>query len=334
MSSSPVQQKTLRVEERCTLNLSRVKTSSRWCGMVVKRGSAISGVVLVTLPWLKITKPVANSPREAPKFYDHKEADNNETEGEVQLLTAGLIREVLRLSTKKNAAVVKPSTLRKSNQKPSDPDDATTKPSDPHDATIKPSDTHDVTIKPSDTLDTTATTHTLAITTILFARLSSDSLCLTSGSGPHQTKSKQRQGEGSEELSGKTSSMYYHRRTHLVNVMAAVAEWYRYRIMAGFVMSSSPVPLKTPVLRIDVIKLMNEIIRVHMMWFVRQEFLLGSAPNEGFQIIYRFSLSSLAWESVAGDLSFQLHPASRWKKGSLAASKVAGAIQDGIMQQF
>ncbi|GFV17625.1 hypothetical protein TNCV_4406611 [Trichonephila clavipes] len=32
MSSSPVPLMTRRVEERCTLNLSRVQTSSRWCG--------------------------------------------------------------------------------------------------------------------------------------------------------------------------------------------------------------------------------------------------------------------------------------------------------------
>ncbi|GFX56527.1 hypothetical protein TNCV_74731 [Trichonephila clavipes] len=31
-----------------TLNLSRAQTSSRWCGMVVRRGGASSGVVLVT----------------------------------------------------------------------------------------------------------------------------------------------------------------------------------------------------------------------------------------------------------------------------------------------
>ncbi|GFW27517.1 uncharacterized protein TNCV_163571 [Trichonephila clavipes] len=30
-----------------------------------------------------------------------------------------------------------------------------------------------------------------------------------------------------------------------IRVVAAVAEWYRYRIVAGFVTSSSPVPLKT-----------------------------------------------------------------------------------------
>ncbi|GFY01574.1 uncharacterized protein TNCV_2607581 [Trichonephila clavipes] len=38
MSSSPVPLKTRRVEHRCTLNLSRAKTSSRWCGVVVRRG--------------------------------------------------------------------------------------------------------------------------------------------------------------------------------------------------------------------------------------------------------------------------------------------------------
>ncbi|GFX12777.1 uncharacterized protein TNCV_3437511 [Trichonephila clavipes] len=37
-SSSPVPLKTRRVGERCTLNLSRVQTTFRWCGVVVKRG--------------------------------------------------------------------------------------------------------------------------------------------------------------------------------------------------------------------------------------------------------------------------------------------------------
>ncbi|GFX08032.1 uncharacterized protein TNCV_1237122 [Trichonephila clavipes] len=34
MSSSPVPQKIRRVGQRCTLNLSRAETSSRWCGVV------------------------------------------------------------------------------------------------------------------------------------------------------------------------------------------------------------------------------------------------------------------------------------------------------------
>ncbi|GFX92764.1 hypothetical protein TNCV_4876211 [Trichonephila clavipes] len=34
--------------QRCTLNLSRAETSSRWCGVVVRRGGASSGVVHVT----------------------------------------------------------------------------------------------------------------------------------------------------------------------------------------------------------------------------------------------------------------------------------------------
>ncbi|GFT16470.1 uncharacterized protein TNCV_281111 [Trichonephila clavipes] len=46
--SSPVPQKTRRVGQRCTLNLSRAETSSRWCGVVVRRGGASSGVVHVT----------------------------------------------------------------------------------------------------------------------------------------------------------------------------------------------------------------------------------------------------------------------------------------------
>ncbi|GFX73604.1 uncharacterized protein TNCV_1263731 [Trichonephila clavipes] len=36
-SSSPVPQKIRRVWERCTLNLSRAQTSSRWCGEEVRR---------------------------------------------------------------------------------------------------------------------------------------------------------------------------------------------------------------------------------------------------------------------------------------------------------
>ncbi|GFT62427.1 hypothetical protein TNCV_4717891 [Trichonephila clavipes] len=47
MSSSPVLLKTRRVGERCTLNLSRAQTSSHWCGVVVRRVGASSGVVLV-----------------------------------------------------------------------------------------------------------------------------------------------------------------------------------------------------------------------------------------------------------------------------------------------
>ncbi|GFV23508.1 uncharacterized protein TNCV_4782191 [Trichonephila clavipes] len=47
-SSSPVPQKTRHVGQRCTLNLSRAETSSRWCGVVVRRGGASSGVVHVT----------------------------------------------------------------------------------------------------------------------------------------------------------------------------------------------------------------------------------------------------------------------------------------------
>ncbi|GFW40238.1 uncharacterized protein TNCV_1696461 [Trichonephila clavipes] len=46
--SSPVPLKTRRVGQRCTLNLSRAETSSRWCGVVVRTGGASSGVVHVT----------------------------------------------------------------------------------------------------------------------------------------------------------------------------------------------------------------------------------------------------------------------------------------------
>ncbi|GFY32194.1 uncharacterized protein TNCV_3557021 [Trichonephila clavipes] len=63
LSLSPVPLKNRRVGQRCTLNLSRAETSSRWCGVVVKRGGANSGVVHVTLPWFKITSSVTKRPR-------------------------------------------------------------------------------------------------------------------------------------------------------------------------------------------------------------------------------------------------------------------------------
>ncbi|GFX28987.1 uncharacterized protein TNCV_3030301 [Trichonephila clavipes] len=40
-SSSPVPLKTRRVRQRFTLNLSRAKTSSRWCGVVDRRGDVV-----------------------------------------------------------------------------------------------------------------------------------------------------------------------------------------------------------------------------------------------------------------------------------------------------
>ncbi|GFW43712.1 uncharacterized protein TNCV_4770611 [Trichonephila clavipes] len=62
MISSPVPQKTRRVGQRCTLNLSRAQTSSRWCGVVVRRG----GCELRSRPrWFKMTWSVAKSPRVA-----------------------------------------------------------------------------------------------------------------------------------------------------------------------------------------------------------------------------------------------------------------------------
>ncbi|GFT24384.1 uncharacterized protein TNCV_3252321 [Trichonephila clavipes] len=64
-SSSPVPLKTRRVGQRCTLNLSRAETSSRWCGVVVRRGGVISGAVHVTWPWFKMTWSVTHSPRVA-----------------------------------------------------------------------------------------------------------------------------------------------------------------------------------------------------------------------------------------------------------------------------
>ncbi|GFT41431.1 retrovirus-related Pol polyprotein from transposon TNT 1-94 [Trichonephila clavipes] len=48
-SSSPVPLKTRRVGQRCTRNLSRAETSSRWCGVVVRRGEVPAQVSSTSL---------------------------------------------------------------------------------------------------------------------------------------------------------------------------------------------------------------------------------------------------------------------------------------------
>ncbi|GFV71473.1 hypothetical protein TNCV_4562251 [Trichonephila clavipes] len=47
-NSSPVPLKICHVGQRCTLNQPRAETSSRWCGVVIRRGGASSGVIHVT----------------------------------------------------------------------------------------------------------------------------------------------------------------------------------------------------------------------------------------------------------------------------------------------
>ncbi|GFT09834.1 uncharacterized protein TNCV_416211 [Trichonephila clavipes] len=64
-SSSPVPRKTHRVGQWGTLSLTRTERSSRWCGVVVRRGGVSSSVVHITSPWLKITWSVTESPRVA-----------------------------------------------------------------------------------------------------------------------------------------------------------------------------------------------------------------------------------------------------------------------------
>ncbi|GFY16378.1 uncharacterized protein TNCV_2350221 [Trichonephila clavipes] len=64
-SSSPVPLNSRHVGKRFTLNMSRAETSSRWCGVVVRREGANSGVVHVTSSWYKMTWSVAKSPRVA-----------------------------------------------------------------------------------------------------------------------------------------------------------------------------------------------------------------------------------------------------------------------------
>ncbi|GFU45981.1 uncharacterized protein TNCV_5102741 [Trichonephila clavipes] len=55
-SSSPVPLKTRRVGQRCTLNLSRAEMSSRWCGVVVRRG----GCQLRNLPEVRIENNISS----------------------------------------------------------------------------------------------------------------------------------------------------------------------------------------------------------------------------------------------------------------------------------
>ncbi|GFS76755.1 uncharacterized protein TNCV_1623081 [Trichonephila clavipes] len=65
-SSSPVPLKTRRVGQRCTLNLSRAETSSRWCGVVVRRGEVPAQVSSTSLDYgSKLRGPLPKSPRVA-----------------------------------------------------------------------------------------------------------------------------------------------------------------------------------------------------------------------------------------------------------------------------
>ncbi|GFX54476.1 hypothetical protein TNCV_1586611 [Trichonephila clavipes] len=67
MNSSILPLKNHRVEGgRCMLNPSRAQTSYHWCGVIVRR-EGCQHVVLVTLPWFKINRSVAKSPRVAEK---------------------------------------------------------------------------------------------------------------------------------------------------------------------------------------------------------------------------------------------------------------------------
>ncbi|GFU91973.1 uncharacterized protein TNCV_3765981 [Trichonephila clavipes] len=65
MSSIQVPLKTRRVGQRCTLNLSRAETSSRWCGVVVREGVPAQVSSTSLDHGSKITWSVAKSPRVA-----------------------------------------------------------------------------------------------------------------------------------------------------------------------------------------------------------------------------------------------------------------------------
>ncbi|GFU18494.1 hypothetical protein TNCV_3787541 [Trichonephila clavipes] len=59
-----VPQKTHRVGQRCTLNLSRAEISSRWCGVVVRRGFQLRCRPR-HLTIFKISRSITKSPRVA-----------------------------------------------------------------------------------------------------------------------------------------------------------------------------------------------------------------------------------------------------------------------------
>ncbi|GFS70886.1 uncharacterized protein TNCV_2719691 [Trichonephila clavipes] len=64
--SIPVPLKTRRVGQRCTLNLSRAETSSRWCGVVVTRRGVPAQVSSTSLDHgSKLRGPSPKSPRVA-----------------------------------------------------------------------------------------------------------------------------------------------------------------------------------------------------------------------------------------------------------------------------
>ncbi|GFY18484.1 uncharacterized protein TNCV_2397111 [Trichonephila clavipes] len=64
--SNPVPLKTRRVGQRCTLNLSRAETFSRWCGVVVRRGGVPAQVSSTSLDHgSKLRGPSPKSPRVA-----------------------------------------------------------------------------------------------------------------------------------------------------------------------------------------------------------------------------------------------------------------------------
>ncbi|GFU49015.1 uncharacterized protein TNCV_2333091 [Trichonephila clavipes] len=64
MSSSPVPLKSCHVGHRCTLNLSRAETSSRWCGVVFGRGVPAQ-VLSTSLDYDSKLRAPSKSPRVA-----------------------------------------------------------------------------------------------------------------------------------------------------------------------------------------------------------------------------------------------------------------------------
>ncbi|GFW23748.1 uncharacterized protein TNCV_2032911 [Trichonephila clavipes] len=64
-TSSQLPQKTRRVGERCTLNLSRAQTCSRWCGVVVRRERVPAQVLSSSLEHGSKGAYEAKSPRVA-----------------------------------------------------------------------------------------------------------------------------------------------------------------------------------------------------------------------------------------------------------------------------
>ncbi|GFV50793.1 uncharacterized protein TNCV_4237481 [Trichonephila clavipes] len=98
-SSSTVQLKTRRVGKRCTLNLSRAQMSSRWCGVVVRRGVPAQVSCTSLDHGSKLRGPSPKSPPVAEQcdslVYAHKPQTLDHLEDNIRRVTADIRPQML-----------------------------------------------------------------------------------------------------------------------------------------------------------------------------------------------------------------------------------------------